>query len=428
VHLPPVLLLSALIPSFALGEGVESKRPKADTEDRVYAVTTMMNAPDGALVTVGFNALRRMAPGSKKFETLHAIKGDSLYRIAMNNRGELLATWEKDPSIHYFTRDRRHVLIPKPTPPRENIYRPHVDELHFLPNGRDALVHMAGREANLTINYDVTFRVSLDGRTPPTPVAEMSGARKIDMTADRAIYVLPKKPGQMCEHLTCNPVEAVVADFFDADGNAQRKTLLDGKAMEIVNAHVVWGQKGQSILLRVALPKNQDVFARFRPGAEKPDLWPLKGFSPFDDRLLYALAMGEVLQVKADEKGLTLTRHLLDGSQQVSTVPARIDRENWDRNVRGFGVRRDGRIWVHWGRHLLLFGKNPAEAPRSHDLEPLLARFTEWADVDIYVPGQDALWVGLDRTRSRDYVRVNLADIEQRARPWAPRPVEASEP
>ncbi|WP_163988047.1 hypothetical protein [Pyxidicoccus caerfyrddinensis] len=426
MRLAPALLLSTLIPWIALGEGVESKRPKADTADRVYAVTTMMNAPDGALITVGFNALRRMAPGAKKFEALHAIKGDRLYRIAMNDRGELLATWEKDPSIHYFTRDRQHVRIPKPTSPRENIYNLHVEELHFLPNGRDALVHLQGRETNLTIDYDVTFRVALDGRTPPMPVAQMIGARQIDMTVDRAIYVLPKKPGQMCEHLTCKPVEAVVADFFDADGNAQRKTLLDGKAMEIGNANVVWGQKGPSILLRVDLPKNQDVFARFRPGAEKPDLWPLKGFSSYDDRLLYALATGEVLQVKTDEKGLTLTRHLLDGSQQVSTVPALIEREDWDREVHGFGVRRDGRLWVHWGRHLLLFGKEPAEAPRSHDLEPLLARFTAWADVDIYVPGQDALWVGLDRTRSRDYARVNLADIEKRARPWAPRTVAAS--
>ncbi len=426
MRLAPALLLSTLLPSLALGEGVESKRPKADTADRVYAVTTMLNAPDGALVTVGFNALRRMAPGAKKFETLHAIKGDSLYRVAMNGRGELLATWEKDPSLHYFTRDRRHVRLPKPASPRENLYNLHVEELHFLPNGRDALVHMQGSEKNLTISYDVTLRVALDGRKPPEPVAQLSGARQLDMTADRAIYVLPEKPGQRCEHLTCRPVAAVVADFFDADGNAQRKTLLDGKAMELGNANAVWGQKGPAILLRVDLPRNQDVFARFRPGAEKPDLWPLKGFSPFDDRLLYALATGEVLQVKTDEKGLTLTRHLLDGSQQVTTVPAVIDRGDWDRTVRGFGVRRDGRLWVHWGRHLLLFGKDPAEAPRSHDLEPLLARFTEWADVDIYVPGQDALWVGLDRTRSRDYVRVNLADIEKRARPWAPRPVAAS--
>lgn len=428
MRLALALLLSTLMPALALGEGVEPKRPKADTADRVYAVTTMLNAPDGALISVGFNALRRMAPGAKKFETLHAIKGDSLYRVAMNDRGGLLAAWEKDPSIHYFTRDRRHIRLPKPASPRENLYDLRVEELHFLPNGRDALVHMRGRESNLTTNYDVTFRVALDDRTPPEPVAQVSGARKIDMTADRAIYVLPKRPGQRCEHLSCNPVEAVVADFFDADGNARRKTLLDGKTMEIVNVHVVWGQKSPSILLRVALPRNQDLLARFQPGALKPDLWPLKSIGPYDDELLHALATGELLQVKADEKGLTLTRHLLDGSQQVSTVPANIDRRDWDRQVRGFGARRDGRIWVHWGRHLLLFGKNPSEAPRSHDLEPLLARFTEWADADIYVPGQDALWVGLDRTRSRDYVRLNLADLEKRARPWTPRPVAASAP
>jgi hypothetical protein len=369
---------------------------------------------------VGGNALKRMAAGTRRFETLHAIKGDALYRVAMNDSGELLATWEKDPSIHYFTRDKRHMVIPKPVSPRETISEFRIEGLYFLPNGRDALVHMEGRENHL--GYEVTFRVPLDGKTPAEPVAQIVAARKVDMTAQRAIYVLPKKPGQMCEHLTCNPVAAVVADFFDADGNAQRKALLDGSEMEMINANVVWGEKSDTILLRVALPKNEDVFVRFRPGVEKPDIWPLKGFSPYDDRNLHALANGEVLQVLHErDEGLTIIRHLLDGTQQVTTVPEVRSRADWDRNVRGFGVRRDGRVWVHWGRHLLLLGKNPKDTPLDYDLEPLMARFTEWADVDVYHPARDALWVGLDRTRSRDFARVNLADAEKRAKPWVAR-------
>lgn len=423
------LLLTTLNASVALAEGVEPKRPKTDTTDRVNSVTTMLPAPDGALISVGHNTLKRLAPGARTFETLHAIKGDGLYRVAMNARGDVLAAWEKDPSIHYFTRDRKHLLLPKPASPRERIHGFHVDSLEFLPNGRDALVHMAGREDTLSTNYDVTFRIALDGSTPAEPVAQIIAARKIDFTAERAIYLLPKVPGQRCEHLSCDPVEAVVADFFDADGNAQRKRLLDGDAMEIGFANIVWGDMGKFLLLRAALPKNKDVFIRFRPGVEQPDLWPLEGFSPFDDETLHALPNGEVLQVKVDGAELTLTRHLLDGGQEVAKVPARPrSRGDWDHTLHGFGARRDGRVWLHWGNHLLLFGKDLTAPPRSHDLAPLLARFTQWADAERYDPARDMLWIGLDRSRSRDFVRIDLAAVEKRAKPWTAAPMATSKP
>ena len=71
------------------------------------------------------------------------------------------------------------------------------------------------------------------------------------------------------------------------------------------------------------------------------------------------------------------------------------------------------------GDHLLFFGRDADAAPRIHNIEPLLTRRAEWAGVDVYVPSQDVLWVGIDSGRSRDFVKLDLADADKRAKPFA---------
>lgn len=414
-----VLLSMALVASVAHAEGVEPKNPKTSTASRVYAATTLLNAADGGLISVGFSTLARMAPGARKFETLHSIKGDSLSRVATSEQGEVLAMWESDPSIHYFTRDGRHVVLPPPSSPREGIDRFGVEFLGFLPNGREALVHMAGYELGKSTRYDVTFRLTLDGGKPPEPVVQMESARQLDMNAQRAVYVLPKKAGQRCDNGSCDPIGEIAAFVFDESGNAQRKTILNGAELSVTNVHMVWGQKDAPLILRVELQRDQSALARWRPGDAKAELRPLTR-SSHDEPRFYALASGDVLEASVDyDEGLTLTRHGIDGSRHVTAVPVLADPDNYDHHVHGIGVRKDGRLWMQWGDHLLFFGRNADAAPRIHDIEPLLTRRAEWAGVDVYVPSQDVLWVGIDSTRSRDFVRLDLADVDKRAKPLA---------
>jgi hypothetical protein len=216
--------------------------------------------------------------------------------------------------------------------------------------------------------------------------------------------------------------------FFDDDGNPQRKTLLRGDELQLENAHVVWGSKDSPLILRLDLPKNQDAIARWRSLDAKPEITPLEGFHPYDDGKLHALPSGEVLQVDFDrgKKAIVLTRHGLDGAPEVTAVPVHPADEHYIGEIRGFGVRADGRLWIHWGDELLLFANDLSVPPLAYDLEPMLARRTEWANVDIYVPQQDALWVGLEVMRSRNFALVNLAEIETRAKRTAPRPVAKS--
>ncbi len=413
-----VLLSMTLVASVAHAEGVEPKNPKASTASRVYAATTLLNAADGGLISVGFSTLARMAPGARKFETLHSIKGDSLYRVATSEQGEVLATWEKDPSIHYFTRDGRHVVLPRPSSPREGIHRLGVEFLGFLPNGREALVHMGGNEPGKSTRYDVTFRITLDGSKPPEPVVQMVSARQIDMNAQRAVYVLPKKAGQGCDSRSCDPVAEVVAFVFDESGNAQRETLLNGAELSVTNVHMVRGQKDAPLILRVELQRSERVLARWRPGAAKAEIRLITRSSHGEPRF-YAMASGEVIETTVDDdEGLTLTRHGIDGSRHVTAVPVLADPDNYDHHVHGIGVRKDGRLWMQWGDHLLFFGHDADTAPRTYAIEPLLMRREEWAGVDVYVPSQDVLWVGIDSTRSRDFVRLDLAAVDKRAKPF----------
>jgi hypothetical protein len=65
----------------------------------------------------------------------------------------------------------------------------------------------------------------------------------------------------------------------------------------------------------------------------------------------------------------------------------------------------------------LLFEKDPAASPRALSVEPLLGRRDEWAGVDVYVPEQDALWIGVEVKGSRDFVRIDLADVDKRVKP-----------
>jgi hypothetical protein len=286
-----------------------------------------------------------MAPGARKFETLHSIKGDSLYRVATSEQGEVLATWEKDPSIHYFTRDGRHVVLPQPSSPREGINRLGVEFLGFLPNGREALVHMDGNELGKSTQYDVTFRITLDGSKPPEPVVQMVSARQIDMNAQRAVYVLPKKAGLRLSQPRSRRGGRGLRLRRERERTAENASQR-GRAVGDQRAHGV-GSEGRA--------------AHRRPGDAKAEVRPITRSSHGEPRF-YALASGAVIETNVDyDEGLTITRHGVDGSRHVTAVPVLADPDNYDHH----------------------------------------------------------LWVRIDSTRSRDFVRLDLADADKRAKPVA---------
>jgi hypothetical protein len=122
-------------------EGVDIRQAGVpDAPDRLRGLTTLIAMPTGGLMSLGGSTLRVLDPRTGRFVALHKIPGDNLYRVAANASGEVLATWEKDPSIHYFSRNlKRHVRIPKPTVDWPDAADLRVQHVAFMPGGRDAL-------------------------------------------------------------------------------------------------------------------------------------------------------------------------------------------------------------------------------------------------------------------------------------------------
>jgi hypothetical protein len=80
-------MVVCLATSVASAEGVG---PRSDGGPaRIQGVTTMLPTP-GGLVTIGGPALRRLAPGARRWETLHTIAGDNLYRVDGRFQPQLL--------------------------------------------------------------------------------------------------------------------------------------------------------------------------------------------------------------------------------------------------------------------------------------------------------------------------------------------------
>jgi hypothetical protein len=113
--------------------------------------------------------------GTSKWQTVHAVPGASLYRIAFDDAGRLLAWWEKEPHLHLFDpRTNAHETFPLPPPPRRSSStatgRGHV--LHQ--DGDGAIVYMHGFIGGRTW-VTVAYHYDLARRTAPTLLFRQPG-------------------------------------------------------------------------------------------------------------------------------------------------------------------------------------------------------------------------------------------------------------
>src|SRR5215831_16885533 len=71
------------------------------TQTSIRGATQMFAAPWG-LVAQGSGQLRVLPLGASAWQTVHEVAGGSLYRIAYDDAGRLLAWWENEPHFHLF--------------------------------------------------------------------------------------------------------------------------------------------------------------------------------------------------------------------------------------------------------------------------------------------------------------------------------------
>ena len=143
------ILLAA---SIARAEGAGHERPDASTPLRLHGVATLLPTATG-LISIGGPALRRLTPGARRWETLHEVPGDNLYRVTADDAGRLLAAWSKERLIHVITPGQAEVMsFPKPQAPAD-VQNFQIEDLAFLPDGRSALVFMTGTVMVKTDRY-----------------------------------------------------------------------------------------------------------------------------------------------------------------------------------------------------------------------------------------------------------------------------------
>jgi hypothetical protein len=410
------LIALALVASTAFAEGIDTRSKKPDTPSRLHGLTTMLPMPNGGFLTMGGSNLRMLAPGGRQFTSIHRIPKDNLYRVASNEAGDVLAAWEEDESLHYFTgTPRRHVTLPKPKPPTDEIRGFQVQFLAFLENGRDVLVHMEGHKKPRG-EVSVAYRIPLDGGAPELLYRVDEGRRRY-MSRDVAVYVMPEKPDQRCELLTCYPVRAVVAYELTESG-VKHTVLLHGADTPVGNARMIWGNTDDQVFLELSLARNERAVLRWRPGQPKVDIRPFPKFASYNERL-FSTNSGDVLQLlNQQEEALVIHRHTPDGKQDTIRLPASNNPDTIDSNLHALGLRKNGALWMHWGDFVLLFDRDLTRNPRAYSVEPLLTRRTEWADVAVYVQEPEVLWIGIEVGRGRDFARVTFGEMEKRAKPW----------
>ncbi|MFL5346916.1 MAG: hypothetical protein ACJ8AT_19205 [Hyalangium sp.] len=420
----PVAL--ALAAAGARAEGVEKRERPPSPAERIRDASNLQPMPGGGWVSVGFSTLSVLSPGARQWEKVHRIQGDSLYRVAVGGSGALLAAWEQDPSLHYFpAQSKEHLTLPQPQPPSPEVFHFHVEFIGFLPNGRDAFVFMEGEAPHMNGPYrehhpfGATYRVALDGTRPAELLYTVVGGRRIYVSERLAVFVMPKKLGQMCEHLTCNPVDQLVAYEYSDRGVTQR-TLLSSAERAMSNVQLIWGSDDQHLMFEVHLGGQERGMFAWRPGEAKGAFrpFPKENYTTAQFRLLKNGDLLEVVRTH-DYGDLELRRHPWAGAVQVTALQGTREKGSWDHNVHALGVRENGSLWLHWGDYLMLIP--PKGPPRAYNLEPLLTRRTEWADAELYTAKPETLWVGIEHGGSRDFVRVSFDDVEKKAKPWPPR-------
>lgn len=386
---------------------------------RVYNVTTMRPVV-GSIVTIGGSALRRLPKGATRWETLHAVPGDSLYRVGADDSGRLLAAWEEDPSIHFFSADgKQHLTFPKPAPLPGIIRGNQVTALEFSPDGRDAVVFMTGDLDMGTRDSTAVYRIALDGQSPPRLIFRVDDAVRLHTSRAGAVFMLPQKPGgQECSHRTCWPMSAIVAYEFAGDGFRQR-TLLRGTDAHVSSASLVRGSDDERVALVLSLTMQRGTqwlnggraVLRWRWGQDAVDYHPVPGNSSLMSEFLLTTSNDFIETTVRGENGteyLDIHRYRPGGAVETSSLKAMQKLPS----LKGLGERSDGGLWLHWGDRLVLLP--PGKPPRAFDIDPLFERGFEWAGAHVYVKAPEALWIGLDG-RGRDFVRVDMTEAERRA-------------
>jgi hypothetical protein len=413
-----VAVIVAALCVTAAGVHAERGPRAAKVENSIRGATQMFVAPWG-LAAQGSGQLRVLPLGKTKWETIRQVPHGSLYRIAFDDAGRLLAWWENEADIHLFVigtkKDERFALPAAPGP--EFKYGFGVEDMYFAADGKGAIVYMHGFVGGRTWET-VAYHYDLVGGAP-TMLFRQQG-HVLHTSARAAVHAMPKDPSSMCEHTACHPLGAIIA-WEIAGTKATKRVLLDGNARKEDFSRVdpVWGGDGREIAVLVTEHPHGRHLLRWTWGDAKATLTPIAEGPGYDPEWLWIAGSGDVVEVWLnDERGLEIRRHPVKGDVTVTTLAPHPKRTAHDHPLFGVdsvGERANGDLLVHWGEFLEVVPVSGKA--RQLDLRSVFQRKTEFTGRLLHVRSPEGTWVGIESGKNLDFTFLPQAQLDARMSP-----------
>ena len=293
-------------PASRADDAATRARP-VEVQTSIRGATQMFAAPRG-LVAQGSGQLRILPLGTSRWQTIHGVTGASLYRIAFDDAGRLLAWWEKEPHFHLFVPGTKaHETFPLPPPPSPEFkYGYGVEDMYFTKDGAGAIVYMHGFIGGRTW-VTVAYHYDLARRKAPTLLFRQPG-HPLHKSSRVAVHAIPKKPDDPCEHNFCHPLGAVIA-WEISGAKATKRFLLDGNARreDLSRVQPVWGGDGEQVAVLVTEHPHKRHLLRWRWGHSRATFASLPPGPGYDAETMWLTASGDVVEVwLTDERGLEI--------------------------------------------------------------------------------------------------------------------------
>jgi hypothetical protein len=393
----------------------------AGADARLVGAATLRVVGDG-LVSIGGTELRVLPRGARQWTVIQRHPGDNLYRVGVDAAGDrLVVAWEKDPLIHVFSlQARRHLAFPRPPGPGPRADLIQLESVTFSSDGGSALVTMVDRTGG-RLGRAALWRVPLDGRGHAEAVVRTDGALLVTSGAFGAIFAMPSSRRERCTPGECFPHAAALVAWEVTTIGVTERTLLAAAQLEARRFRPLRTEDRELVAIEVEHTREGRSLLLYRPGTE-PELRPLppeRYASQPVSRPLVTRGGSELVGLRKAGIDLVVQRLRTDGGgpEREARIPAPV---GYDAPIYGFGLRRDGTLWLHWGDRLALL--DARDAATGLDLRPLAGRMDEWAGVAIPVEATQSLWIGVEVGARRDYFRVQLDALARRALPWPSRP------
>lgn len=390
----------------------------------VRGVASVWPVPWG-VVSLGGAELCVLRQGEKAWEHVFEVPGDNLYRVAGDASGRLLATWEKDPDIHLFDREKKqHVRIRKPAAPTPQIFNYGASDLYFSDDGHTAVVFMEDRPPHPPTTHGA-YLFDLENPIAPRTLFVLAGL-SLRTSSAASLFAVPRNPENACFDLGCWPIAEIRA-WEVSGGVARCKTLLSGAGDWMERARAMpGGDETRQVAVLIADRARHRGLLRWRYGDAKADFrWlpPPAGpdWAADASRLTRS---GDLVEVwDTDAWGLRVQFHSPAGASQSILLPP-LPRRGGMTDTEGAHVvkeRASGDLFVHWSDYILLLSANAP--PRLMNLEAVPGG-REWAWADIYVPQPEALWIGVETGPTSEFEEISFATIERSAKPWPADPAQ----